>query len=260
MPRISAGKVLVTGASRGIGRAVVELLLDRGASVAAVGREEDALVKLARRDPSRVTVIIGDVSDPSQRDRIVENAASALGGLDGLVCSAGIARHQALGLIDQATVERQLAVNFVAPLMLSQDAARTMRLERKGGAIVHVSSTLALRPAPGTVVYGATKAALNALTRGLAAELAPDRIRVNAVLPGIVDTDMARAPRLAPGEAMPVGEALDERVDAQLEGFRSLHPLGRLGHASEVAEAVVHLLDAEWTTGTLMVVDGGLTL
>ncbi len=260
MARVSEGRVLVTGASRGIGRAVVELLVERGALVAAVGREEDALVRLARKDPARITVMIGDVADPSQRDRIVDHAATALGGLDGLVCCAGIARHQPVGAIDEATVTRQLAVNFVAPLLLSQDAARVMRKAGTGGSIVHVSSTLSVRGAPGTTVYGATKGALNAMTRSLAAELAGDGIRVNAVLPGVVDTEMVREPRLAEGEAPPVGEAREKRVAAQLEELRRLHPLGRLGRADEVAATIVHLLDAEWTTGSLHVIDGGLTL
>ncbi len=260
MARMSVGKVLVTGASRGIGRAVVELLLTRGATVAVVGRAEDALVRLARQDPRRVTVMIGDVADASQRASMIDQAVTALGGLDGLICCAGVAQHQTVGQIDQATVARQLAVNFIAPLLLSQDAARVMRAQGTGGSIVHVSSSLSVRPATGTVVYSATKAALNAMTRGLALELAPFGIRVNAVLPGVVDTEMVRELRLAPGEPMPTGEALERRVEQQLESFRRLHPLGRLGHVDEIAQSIVHLLDAEWMTGTLMLVDGGITL
>jgi NAD(P)-dependent dehydrogenase (short-subunit alcohol dehydrogenase family) len=260
MAKVSEGRVLVTGASRGIGRAVVTRLLERGAMVAVVGRSEEALVRLARRDPARVTVLVGDVTEPSQREHMITRAAAELGGLDGLVCAAGVALHQRVGHIDAATVAAQLAVNFVAPLLLSQDAARVMRAQGTGGAIVHVSSTLAVHPAPGTAVYGATKAALNALTRSLAGELAEDGVRVNAVVPGVVDTDMVREPRLAPGEAPPTGAARERRVAAQLEALRQLHPLGRLGKPSDIADAVVYLLDAEWTTGSLMRVDGGLTL
>lgn len=260
MTRVSEGRVLVTGASRGIGRAVVELLLARGATVAVVGRDEDPLVRLAREDPRRIMVMIGDVAESSQRDHMIDQASTALGGLDGLVCCAGFARHQPLGHIDEPSIMRQLTVNLVAPLLLSQDAARVMRAQGTGGSIVHVSSTLSVRPAPGTVAYAATKGALDTMTRGLAAELAPDRIRVNAVLPGIVDTEMVRELRLSPGEVAPTGEARQRRVEQQLESFRRLHPLGRLGRVEEIAEAIVHLLDAEWTTGSLMVVDGGLTL
>jgi NAD(P)-dependent dehydrogenase (short-subunit alcohol dehydrogenase family) len=260
MAKVSEGRVLVTGASRGIGRAVVERLLERGATVAVVGRSEEALVQLARRDPSRVTVLVGDLAEPTQRRRMVERAAAELSGLDGLVGSAGIALHQRVGAIDEATIAAQLAVNLVAPLLLAQDAAAVMRAQGTGGAIVHVSSTLAVQPAPGTAVYGAAKAALNAVTRSLAGELAEDRIRVNAVLPGVVDTDMVREPRLAPGEEPPTGATRERRVQAQLEALRELHPLGRLGKPADIADAVVHLLDAEWTTGSLMLVDGGLTL
>jgi len=113
--------------------------------------------------------------------------------------------------------------------------------------------------APFTAVYAATKAGLNALTRTLALELAPHGIRVNAVLPGGVDTDMLRAPRLRPGEAL--GEAeISERVESQLAALRALHPLGRLGTPAEVASVIVATLDQAWQTGSLITIDGGLSL
>ena len=124
---------------------------------------------------------------------------------------------------------------------------------------MNVSSTLSERAAEFTSVYAATKAALNALTRGLALELAPHGIRVNAVLPGGVDTDMLRAPRLRPGESLDEA-ALALRVESQLEALSALHPLGRLGRPDEVADVVVSLLDREWQTGSLVSIDGGLSL
>jgi NAD(P)-dependent dehydrogenase (short-subunit alcohol dehydrogenase family) len=129
----------------------------------------------------------------------------------------------------------------------------------RGGAIVNVSSTLSERVAPLTAVYAATKAALNALTRSLALELAPYRIRVNAVLPGGVDTDMLRAPRLRPGEALTEVE-LEERTESQLAELAAMHPLGRLGAPAEVASVVVAALDQPWQTGSLIAIDGGLSL
>ncbi len=122
-----------------------------------------------------------------------------------------------------------------------------------GGAIVHVASTLGVRSAPGTTAYAATKAALLSVTRTLALELAADKVRVNAVLPGVVDTDMVRVPRVevAPEEAPAL-------IEKQLAELRELHPIGRLGEPEDVAAAVCYLLDASWVTGAALEVDGGL--
>jgi NAD(P)-dependent dehydrogenase (short-subunit alcohol dehydrogenase family) len=125
---------------------------------------------------------------------------------------------------------------------------------------VFISSTLALRPLPTSAVYSAAKAGMLAAMRSLALVGAARRIRANAVCPGVVDTEMVRAPRLSPGETPPTGEELERRISAQLSTLGALHPLGRLGKAEEVAEAVVHLLAAPWTTGSELVIDGGLML
>src|SRR5690606_16637015 len=114
------------------------------------------------------------------------------------------------------------------------------------------------RPAPSTVGYAGTKAALEATTRGLAKELSARAIRVNAVAPGVVDTDMVRQPRVAPGTRAPEGAERERLVAEQLEALAYLHPLGRLGTAEEVAELIVQVLDAEWMTGSVVTLDGGL--
>ena len=142
----------------------------------------------------------------------------------------------------------------------AQEAARVMVQQGHGGSIVTVSSTLSGRPAPSTLGYAGTKAALEATTRGLAKELAARHIRVNAVAPGVVDTDMVRQPRVAPGTRVPEGAERDRLVAEQLEALAYLHPLGRLGTAAEVAELIVQVLDAEWMTGSVVTLDGGLSL
>jgi NAD(P)-dependent dehydrogenase (short-subunit alcohol dehydrogenase family) len=255
--RVSEGTVIVTGATRGIGRAVVGAILSSGGRVAAIARDPEALRVLQAHNPDRIQAVPADLADVDRLAGVAERAVDAFGGVDGLVNCAGVARYEPVGAIAIDSIDAQLKVNLVAPLLLSQAVAQHMR--GRGGAIVNVSSTLAERPAEFTSVYAATKAALNALTRGLALELARDRIRVNAILPGGVDTEMLRAPRLRPGELLDA-RALAERVESQLAALAALHPLGRLGKPEEVAEVIVSVLDREWQTGSLVTIDGGLSL
>jgi NAD(P)-dependent dehydrogenase (short-subunit alcohol dehydrogenase family) len=172
----------------------------------------------------------------------------------------------------------QLEVDFVAPFVLSQRAAAQMRAAG-GGVIVNVASTLAFSPAPLTAAYAAAKAALISMTRSLALELAKSGVRVNAVAPGVVDTEMVRvlrddgetvaglgadpvqprSPAAVEHAAAPAHSDV-ERIEAQLDGLRALHPLGRLGTPEDVVEAVRYLIGAKFVTGTVLVVDGGLSL
>ncbi|HEX6243093.1 MAG TPA: SDR family oxidoreductase, partial [Polyangiales bacterium] len=169
--------------------------------------------------------------------------------------SAGVVRYAPVGQVDEAELRAQLELDFVVPYLVSQRVGSAMRA-RGRGAIVHIASTLGLRPAPDTSAYGASKAALIAATQAFALELAPN-VRVNAIAPGIVDTGMVRVLRREVGEGdAPRATALAE----QMAGFARLHPLGRMGKAEEIARAVLYLLDAEWVTGTVMTVDGGVSL
>lgn len=252
-------KALVTGASRGIGRATAEALIARGDEIAVVGRDEEALIALAHSAPKQVTAIVGDVTRASERDAMVSRASDAMGGLDALICAAGIARHQPFVEANEDTLRQTFEVNAFAPFLLARDAARAMTAASTSGVIVFLTSTLVDRPAPSTAAYAASKGSLTALTRALALELAPD-IRVAAVSPGLVDTAMARQLRLEPGEELPTGQALRARMGRQLEDMKALHPLGRLGTPSEVASAILYLLDASWSTGTVLTLDGGLSL
>jgi NAD(P)-dependent dehydrogenase (short-subunit alcohol dehydrogenase family) len=255
--RVSAGNVIVTGATRGIGRATVDAILGHGGRVIGIARDAEALSALEALHPNRVRGLAADLGNSEHLTEVAERAREAFGQIDGLVNCAGIARYEPVGSITLESIDAQLRVNLVAPLLFSQAVANHMR--DRGGAIVNVSSTLSERVAPLTAVYAATKAALNALTKTLALELAPDGIRVNAVLPGGVDTDMLRTPRLRPGEALTAAE-LEKRVDAQLAALRAMHPLGRLGTPLEVASVIVESLDHPWQTGSLITIDGGLAL
>lgn len=252
MSEETARRVLVTGASRGVGRAIVKRLAMRHMRVVANARDAAALKDVARLAPDRITVIVGDLTDSVQRDALVPRAAEELGGLDALVNCAGVLRHGEVGAIEEQDLIVTLKVNFLAPLLLAQAAAPY--LAERSGCVVNVASTLGIRPAPGLAAYSASKAALISATRTLAAELAPN-VRVNAVAPGVVDTDMPRQLRTVGGAS-----AADPReaIERQLAELRALHPLGRLGRPEEVADAVVFCMESEWMTGSVLTLDGGL--
>jgi NAD(P)-dependent dehydrogenase (short-subunit alcohol dehydrogenase family) len=254
---VSRGTVIVTGATRGIGRATVDAILARGGKIVAIARDEEALRALEASAPGRVRAVAVDLEDLAGVPDAAKRAIDAFGSVDGLVNCAGIAVYEPVAAIRLESIEAQLRVNLVAPLLLSQAVAEHLR--GRGGSIVNVSSTLSEHVAPSTAVYAATKAALNTLTKGLALELAPAGVRVNAVLPGVVETDMLRTPRLGRGETLSAAE-LDERVESQLAALAALHPLGRLGKPEEVAAVIVSVLDQTWQTGSLVTVDGGLSI
>jgi NAD(P)-dependent dehydrogenase (short-subunit alcohol dehydrogenase family) len=161
-----AMKALVTGASRGIGRAVVDALCATGADVALAVRDVASVPPLVA---ARGTLLSVDLRDEAQTETLVERALTALGGLDVLVNCAGVVHYDFLPGVSRARLMEQLEVNFVAPFVLSQRAAAHMRTAG-GGAIVNVASTLGLRPAAQTAAYAASKAALISLTRSLALE------------------------------------------------------------------------------------------
>ena len=244
---------LVTGASRGIGAAVCEELLRAGRRVVASARDQAALRSMAERFPGRVAWVAADLAQPGEAERLARAAEEAFGPLDEAVLCAGIVRYGAVGSISETDLRAQLEVNFVAPFLLAQAVGGAMAA-RGRGAIVLVASTLGQRPAPLTAAYSAAKAALLSATRSFAVELAP-AVRVNALAPGVVDTDMVRALREPPRP----GESQQRARARQLEQLRQLHPLGRLGLPADVAAAAKYLLEAPWITGTVLTVDGGLT-
>lgn len=244
---------LVTGATRGIGRAAVEALLSTGREVVACARDQARLDALRALYPDRVHIVRADLADAGEAVRVVDDALQMAGHLDELVCAAGIVHYAPLADVTERDLRAQLEVNFVAPFLMSQRAGLHMR-ERGHGSIVHVASTLGERPARDTSVYAASKAALLNTTRALAIELAP-HVRVNAVAPGVVDTDMIRVPR---ERASSDPNAAKAALDTQLEALAAIHPLGRLGTPNEIAEAILFLLDASWITGSTLRIDGGL--
>ncbi|WP_406724081.1 SDR family oxidoreductase [Streptomyces sp. GD-15H] len=239
-------RVVVTGGGSGIGEAIVFRAARLGAAVVAVGRHAGRLERVADRGGPHVHAYACDVTRPGAAAAIVAAACKKLGGVDAVVNNAGHARFAPLEDADPEEFGRMLQTNVVAAAELIRQALPELRANR--GSVVNVSSVGGVLAMPGRAYYGASKAALNALTRALAVELAPD-VRVNAVLPGPVDTRLWE-------------EAAGDDVAALRRSIIAGTPMGRFGAADEVATWVCHLLDpqsAGWMTGSLIAVDGGRT-
>jgi 3-oxoacyl-[acyl-carrier protein] reductase len=237
-------RAIVTGASRGIGRATVLALANAGASVLAVARSEGELDKLAAEAPAgRVTPLACDLTADGSAQTVTE-AASAGGSIDILVNNAGITRDGLLLRMSEADWDLVFGLNLRSAFLLTQKVARIM-LKARSGSVVNVVSVVGQIGNAGQVNYTAAKAGLEAFTKSCAREFASRQIRVNAVAPGYIDTEMTR---VLAGEAR---DALLTRV-----------PLGRAGTADEVAAVILFLASdaARYVTGQVWRVDGGMVM
>jgi NAD(P)-dependent dehydrogenase (short-subunit alcohol dehydrogenase family) len=243
--------VVVTGAGSGIGRAVAVGAARAGAGVALIGRRASALGETAEACEAaggKVLVIVADVAERTAAGRIVAETVDRFGGLYGLVNKAAVATLGGLEDVDDDAVEAMFAVNAVAPIRLLRAALPELR--RAEGAVVNIASASGRNSSPQAVAYGATKAALLHQTRSAAKLLAAERVRVNAVSPGVVVTPIWGAVGLTPGAA-----------EERLAVLRAATPVGRLAEPDEIARWVVALLDPRsgFVTGTVLDVDGGLS-
>lgn len=245
-----AGKVaLVTGATSGIGQACAIAFATAGAKVACVGRKENALGEVAERiraSDTEALAIQADLSSSADAERAISETVKAFGGLDVLVNAAG---HISSGTIENTSLEawdEMMNVNVRASFQLMQKAVPSL-IERRGN-IVNVSSVTGLRAFPGVLAYCVSKAALDQLTRCASLELAAKGVRVNAVNPGVVVTEIHKR-----------GGMSEEAYAAFLEHSKTTHPLGRTGRPEEIAALVLFLAsdEASWVTGATYSIDGG---
>ncbi|HXV63337.1 MAG TPA: glucose 1-dehydrogenase [Vicinamibacteria bacterium] len=244
------GKIaLVTGASSGIGRETARRLAAEGATVAVTARRESRLSQLVseiEQSGGTARAIAADVTRESDRRKLIDQTASGFGGLDILVNAAGII---AFGTIENTALESWNAmfdINVVSVFHLMQLSLPHL-LPRKGN-IVNVSSVNGLRSFPGVLAYCSSKSALDQLTRCSALELAPQGVRVNAVNPGVVLTELHRQ------------GGLDEAAyESFLERSKTTHPIGRVGQPADLAALICFLAsdEAGWITGATMSIDGG---
>ena len=245
---MSQPAALITGGTSGIGRATAELLHARDYRVMVTGHRPDSLAAARRELPRDVLVVAADARSPADADRLAAEVKEHFGSLDLLFLNAGITRSAPVEAVDEATFDELFDTNTKGQFFTLQ---KTLPLLAEGASVVFTVGTGAAHGIPGASVAAASRGALLAMVPSLALELAPRRIRVNAVSPGPIDTPLWDKMGLPPEERTRLAEATASRI-----------PLGRFGTAREVAEAVAFLASdaAGYVTGQNLTVSGGAGL
>lgn len=243
--RLADKTALVTGAGSGIGACIAETFAREGARVAVVDIDTNAAYAVANRIGKAALALGCDVANAAEIDTAIRSTLAAFDRIDILVNNAGASHtNKPITEISEAELDRVLAVNVKGVFLFSQAMVPIFR-DQRGGVIVNIGSTAGLRPRPGLSAYNATKGAVHTLTRTLAVELAPDKIRVCAIAPVATETPLLPT-FLGPAPGM-------------REKFAATVPLGRLAQPQDVANAALFLASAEaaFVTGNILEVDGG---
>lgn len=241
--------VIVTGASSGIGRATALLFAENDSQVIALGRNEKELNSLrdeAHKNEKKIKIHLTDLRETSQVERFLTDTIEHFGQIDVLINAAGIIFNGSIENTNLDEWDKMMNINLRSVFFLMNKCIPF--LEKTGGNIVNVSSVAGTRAFPNVLAYCVSKAALDQLTRCAALELAPKNIRVNAVNPGVVVTNLHKR-----------GGMKDKDYEEFLEKSKATHPLGRVGKPEEVSELIYFLASekASWITGATYEIDGG---
>lgn len=238
---------IVTGAGSGIGAGIARRLAADGLELVLVGRRPGLLEAVRAELGGRPLAVAADVGEPAAPESIVDRALAEFGRVDVIVNNAAVIRTGPLDAFDRSQFDSHYAVNVAGPFFLVAAALPSLRSSGTG-AVVNISSSVGSIVKPGNMLYGSTKAALEYLTRAWAYELAGDRIRVNCIAPGPVDT--------------PIHATYSDDLEATYADLARRVPLGRMGTVQDIAGWVSFLVgpDARWTTGNVIHADGGQVL
>ena len=249
MGKLSGKTAVVTGASKGIGAGIALALAKEGANVVVnYARAKDDAEKVAKQinqNGSKAIAVQADVSKKAEVDKLFAETTKAFGKIDILVNNAGIYEFAPLPDITEDSYRRMFDLNVLGTLLSAQAAVKSMK---DGGSIINLSSIVSLTPPPTGAVYSATKGAVDVITRTLALELAPQKIRVNSLSPGLVETEGTRA---------------SGNTEGEFKSYAiSRTPLGRVGQPDDIAKVAVFLAsdDSAWMTGEILPVAGGARL
>ena len=244
-----AGKVaVVTGASKGIGAGIAKALAAEGAAVVVNYASDRAgaerVVAAVKEGGGKAVAVQADTSRAADVERLFAEARGAFGPADVVVNNAGVFAFSPFEQGTEESFHRHFGVNVLGPLLVTREALK--HFGPGGGSVVNVSSVAATSPPPGAAIYSATKGALDTLTRGLAVELAPRKIRVNGISPGFTETEGV--------------QATPELDDATKRSFVAQTPLGRAGLPADIAKVAVFLAadDSAWVTGETLRASGGV--
>jgi NAD(P)-dependent dehydrogenase (short-subunit alcohol dehydrogenase family) len=248
---LESRSVIITGAGTGLGRATAIGAAQAGAQLTLVGRRAQPLDEVraaCEQYEAEVQVVVADVAEKAAAPKIVDAALQRFGAIYGLVNNAGIAKLGGVGEVSDDDICEMFFINTSGPLRLVTAAADALRAA--SGVVVNLVSPGGINAAPKGIAYGASKAALMHMTRSLARDLGPHGVRVNAVSPGVVQTEIW-------DDTGYTEEGRQKRWDQLLAAI----PMGRFGQTDDVARWVLHLLDpaAGWVSGAMIAVDGGLT-
>lgn len=246
MNRLQGKIALITGGTTGIGAATARRFRDEGAQVVVTGSNPVTL-DAARQELTGIEVMASDAGDVAATKALVDAVKERYGRIDVLMVNAGVAKLAPIADIDEAFFDKQFDINVKGAFFVMKHAAPVMS---EGGSIILTGSVSASIGSVGLSAYGASKAALRSFGRTFAGELAPRKIRVNTISPGLIDTPIASKIELTPAQSEQMFAGLNDQI-----------PFGRVGQAEEVAAAALYFASDEssYTTGTELFVDGGMS-